>query len=96
VSDEIHIVELDTVTHHSNKSEHRPINRATYKNIEVIGDHKIERDIARKMLAEGVTGQVIFRRGQIDCYSQAELELWAGGNPQKTEDQPEHLKKEKI
>ena len=85
-------IKLDSVIKHRNKSEYRPVNRASAEGIEIIGDGYIIRRLCQKLVDEGHTGQVeVWRDGTL-VFPAAELTKWAEGKA-LTGEQPKHLRR---
>ena len=86
------IVYLDSVIKWRNAQEYRPVNRASWKHLESVGDGDNLKFIARLMLEEGVTGEVDVYRDETPVFLSVPLEDMAKGSIGRGP-QPEQLRK---
>ena len=86
------IVYLDSVVKYRNEKEHRPVNRARWKDLESVGDGDNLKSIALLMLEAGVVGYVDVYRGKTPVFLSVPLEAMSKGSAGRGQ-QPEHLKK---
>ena len=92
------VIILDTVKVHSNKSEWRPVNRAstTYQGcyLEESGDGEVIKKLLSRLYTENkcpITAYVEVRRGETPIFKSMPLKDWLFPPDRR----PEHLKKEK-
>ena len=85
-------IELDTILHYRNKSEFRPVNRASCMGLESSGDGDNLKKIAQLLLEAGVTGEVDVYRGKTPVFLSVPLKRLASASLGKKE-QPDHLKR---
>jgi hypothetical protein len=85
---------LDSVMKWRNEKEYRPVGRATWKDLESVGDGDNLKNIALLMVEAGVTGYVDIYRGKTPVFLSVPLEDMARGSMGKGP-QPEQLRKKR-
>lgn len=86
-------IELDSVKKHRNASEWRMIGRASAMGHESVGDGNNIVNLCRKLLDAGFQGYCeVYRNGRL-VFGEIPIAVWAAGKALKTQDQPEHLRK---
>lgn len=87
-----HRIDLGSVRKYRNSREWRPVDRASWKHLESVGDGENIVKLARMMLEEGVTGPVEVYRGKTPVFLRGTVEEWASGSFGKGE-QPKQLRR---
>lgn len=87
-------IQLDRVKRHRNKSEWRWVMRASWNNMEEVGDHAIIQSLIRRIAEEypRFNGLVTVSRGDTPVFHATPIKTWLKPNPFAGK-QPEQFKK---
>lgn len=85
-------IELGAERRERGKSEWRNVNAARFGEMVEAGDHSVIVALARRMVADGITGPVQVWRGEALCFDAVPVEKWASGKALRGE-QPEQLRR---
>lgn len=91
-------IQLDSVKRcRRSPQEYRYVPRARWKNLEVVGDDWIIRDLCRLIAEQNpdISGLVRVFRGDTPCFNPMPLNVWVKYNPFASET-PEQLRKDKT